>query len=170
MAELLPQEEALMSRAREAESARDVAFDQIAPSGDYPASDLNAVVDSLNAVLPMFKLPAYPSFTADVDGPLPTEFVKQLSMVADSAEAAGLERLSFDVATATDSQGLEDIQARLDTLAGNQSFKTFLRSEAQGEVPSGVPEDAPPFDVESAQAAVPAEGGVVDESLLMERI
>ena len=169
MAELLPQEEALMSRAREAEAAREGAFEQMAPSGDYPAGDLNAVVDSLNAVLPLYKLPAYPSFTADVDGPLPTEFVQSLSMVADSAEAAGLERLSFDVATATDSQGLEDIQARLDTLADNQSFKTFLRSEAQGEAPSDVPEDAPPFDVEAAVVAE-GPGGEEVESLMMERM
>lgn len=169
MAELLPQEEALMSRAREAESARDTAFEDMAPTGDYPMGDLNALVDSLNQVLPMFKLPAYPPFQADIDGALPTEFVQQLSMVADAAEAAGLERLSFDVSTATDSAGLEEIQARLDTLSGNQSFKTYLRSEAKGEVPSDVPEDAPPFDVTAAQAAVPAE--VVDEeALLMERM
>ena len=165
MAELLPQEEALMSRAREAESAREGAFEEMAPTGDFPVSDLNALVDSLNQVLPMFKLPAYPSFAEDIDGPLPSEFVQQLSMVADSADAAGLERLSFDVSTATDSAGLEDIQARLDTLAGNQSFKTFLRSEAQGEVPSDVPEDAPPFDVAAAQDVA-----AVDESLLMERM
>ena len=166
MAELLPQEEALMSRAREAESAREGAFEQMAPSGDFPVGDLNALVDSLNQVLPMFNLPAYPSFAEDIDGPLPGEFVQQLSMVADAADAAGLERLSFDVATATDSAGLEDIQARLDTLAANQSFKTFLRSEAEEEVPSDVPEDAPPFDVAAAQDVA----AVDEESLLMERM
>ena len=87
MAELLPQEEALMSRAREAESAREGAFEQMAPSGDFPVGDLNALVDSLNQVLPMFKLPAYPPFAEDIDGPLPGEFVQQLSMVADAAAA-----------------------------------------------------------------------------------
>ena len=147
MAELLPQEEALMSRAREAESAREGAFEQMAPSGDFPVGDLNALVDSLNQVLPMFKLPAYPSFAEDIDGPLPGEFVQQLSMVADAADAAGLERLSFDVATATDSAGLEDIQA-------------------EEEVPSDVPEDAPPFDVAAAQDVA----AVDEESLLMERM
>ena len=169
MAELLPQEEALMSRAREADAARDTAFEEMAPSGDFPVGDLNALVDSLNGVLPLFNLPAYPSFTADIDGPLPTEFVQQLAMVADAASASGLERLSFDVASATDSAALEDIQARLDTLANNQSFKTFLRSEAQEEQPEGVPEDAAPFDVEAAAIAEGPSGQEV-ETLMMERM
>ena len=58
MAEMLPQEEALMSRAREADAARETAFEEMAPSGDYPVGDLNALVDSLNGVLPLFDLPA----------------------------------------------------------------------------------------------------------------
>ena len=40
MAELLPQEEALMSRAREADAARDTAFEEMAPSGDFPSTSL----------------------------------------------------------------------------------------------------------------------------------
>tara|TARA_Y100001963_G_C6738920_1_gene427877 strand:- start:33 stop:539 length:507 start_codon:yes stop_codon:yes gene_type:complete len=168
MAELLPQEQAVLDVAAEVDAAKDASFEQMAPSGYFPASDLNALVDSLNSVLPLFNLPAYPAFTEDLDGPLPTEFVQQLSMVADAAAASGLERLSFDVTTVSDSGDLEDIQARLDTLANNQSFITFLRSEAQGE-PEGVAEDAPPFDVE---AAVVAEGpsGEDMEAMMMERM
>lgn len=165
MAEMLPQEEALMSRAREADAARETAFEEMAPSGDYPVGDLNALVDSLNGVLPLFDLPAYPSFTADLDGALPTEFVQQLAMVADAANAAGLERLSFDVASATDSAGLEEIQARLDTLANNQSFKTFLRSEAEETAPE---EDAAPFEMEAVVEEGP--GGGEMEALMMERM
>jgi len=73
------------------------------------------------------------------------------------------------VASATDSAALEDIQARLDTLANNQSFKTFLRSEAQEEQPEGVPEDAAPFDVEAAAIAQGPSGEEV-ETLMMERM
>ena len=137
----------------------------MAPSGDYPVGDLNALVDSLNGVLPLFDLPAYPSFTADLDGPLPTEFVQQLAMVADAANAAGLERLSFDVASATDSAALEDIQARLDTLANNQSFKTFLRSEAEETAPE---EDAAPMEMEAVMEEGPSGGEM--EALMMERM
>ena len=161
MAEMLPQEEALMSRAREADAARETAFEEMAPSGDYPVGDLNGV-------LPLFDLPAYPSFTADLDGPLPTEFVQQLAMVADAANAAGLERLSFDVASATDSAGLEEIQARLDTLANNQSFKTFLRSEAEEKAPEEPSEDAAPFEMEAVVEEGP--GGGEMEALMMERM
>ena len=168
MAEMLPQEEALMSRAREADAARETAFEQMAPSGDYPVGDLNSLVDSLNGVLPLFNLPAYPSFTADLDGPLPTEFVQQLAMGADAANAAGLERLSFDVASATDSAGLEEIQARLDTLANNQSFKTFLRSEAEEAAPEEPAEDAAPFEMEAVVEEGP--GGGEMEALMMERM
>jgi hypothetical protein len=167
MAELLPEEEALTSRAREAEAARDTAFEQMAPSGDFPMSDLNALVDSLNGVLPLFNLPAYPTFAEDLDGPLPTEFVQQLSMVADAAAASGLERLSFDVTTVSDSGDLEDIQARLDTLANNQSFITFLRSEAQGE-PEGSPEEALP-EMGAAVVEVGPSGEDM-EAMMMERM
>ena len=86
-------------------------------------------------------------------------------MVADAANAAGLERLSFDVASATDSAALEDIQARLDTLANNQSFKTFLRSEAEETAPE---EDAAPMEMEAVMEEGPS--GVDMEALMMERM
>jgi hypothetical protein len=88
-------------------------------------------------------------------------------MVADAAAASGLERLSFDVTTVSDSGDLEDIQARLDTLANNQSFITFLRSEAQGE-PEGSPEEAPP-EMGAAVVEVGPSGEEM-EAMMMERM
>lgn len=45
--------------------------DMLTPTGVYSVDGLNALVDGLNKVLPMFKMPAYPTFTEGIEGLCP---------------------------------------------------------------------------------------------------
>tara|TARA_R110002020_G_scaffold46851_3_gene133465 strand:+ start:11124 stop:11693 length:570 start_codon:yes stop_codon:yes gene_type:complete len=138
----------IIGAAEDLDTERDAAVDNMAPTGQFSVEALNDLVDSLNAVLPMFgEDQSYPSFSDGIDGPLPTEFVSALAMVADAARSAGLERLAPDLENMGDDGGLDKAARMLDTLAGDQSFKTFLRTsvtQPARETPAPAPEAAPP--------------------------
>jgi hypothetical protein len=100
----------------------------LTPSGDYSRRALNTLVDALNELLPMFNLPDYPEFDEGFVGPLPEEFVTQLTMIEAAAEAAGLD--SFPMDEAVDDRGLEMIAGRLKVLARDKTFAKFVEEEA----------------------------------------
>lgn len=151
-----PEEEALLARAEDADAAQADAFTEMSPVGSFSVESLNILVDSLNDVLPIFDVPEpYPSFEEGIEeGPLPAEFIGAIEMIRAAAMDAGLERLAPDVTAAADDAALEDVAVKLDTLAENQTFRTFLKS------PDGGPEE----EVAAEEAAV-AEETVSDEEV-----
>lgn len=128
--EVSADEQAVFSRAEDADIARDQAFQEMSPVGTYSVESLNVLVDSLNGVLPLFEVEEmYPSFEEGLeDSPLPPEFVAGIEMLRAAALDSGLERLAPDISEAVDDASLEDAAAKIDTLAENQTFRTFLRS------------------------------------------
>ena len=170
MAELLPKEQELMDRAVEVDTTKEAAMENMAPEGKFAKEDLNALVDSLNNVLPMFERPLYPQFEEDIDGVFPTEFVKALTMVSEAAKASGLERLSWDISTTENSGDLEAIQARLDTLSTNQPFITWLKTDNGSREPEA-PETSvpPPPQAETYGSAAPSSTPDM-EALLASRV
>tara|TARA_R110000824_G_scaffold391153_2_gene588748 strand:+ start:300 stop:830 length:531 start_codon:yes stop_codon:yes gene_type:complete len=128
--EISADEQAVLSRAEDADVARDQAFQEMSPIGTYSMESLNILVDSLNEALPLFEIEEpYPSFEEGIeDGPLPPEFVAGIEMLRAAALDAGLERLAPDIGEAVDDSSIEDSAAKIDTLVENQTFRTFLRS------------------------------------------
>ena len=59
-----PQRVAELGRTMDETIADEV--DMLTPTGVYSVDGLNALVDGLNKVLPMFKMPAYPTFTEGI--------------------------------------------------------------------------------------------------------
>ena len=144
----LPEEADLLGRAQKADETREQALTAGAPVGEFTASGLNELVDALNQVLPMFGTEEpYPTFTEDIDGALPAEFVGSLEMVAAAATDSGLERLSFSVMELEDEAAFESVAAKMTALAGNQSFKTWLMTDSNEDKQS--PEDNTPEPVEA---------------------
>ena len=144
-----PEEEALLSRAEDADASRADAFTEMSSVGNFSVESLNILVDSLNDLLPIFDVPEpYPSFDQGIeDGPLPAEFIGAIEMVRAAAMDAGLERLAPDVTEASDDAAIEDVAIKLDTLAENQTFRTFLKS----------PDDRPEEEPAAEEAAVAEE-------------
>lgn len=160
-----PEEEAMMGKARELDEMEDEAYGQVAPTGDFSVGGLNALVDGLNSVLPLFGLPDYERFAEAVDT-LPSGFVKQLTMVMEAAKGAGLDDMMIDLGTITDDKGLKMAAGKLRALAANTSFKRFLRSERpeapEAPAPGGMPE---------APMAMQAEEiGMGEDELMMSRL
>jgi|TARA_R110001599_G_scaffold156131_1_gene341976 hypothetical protein len=171
MAEVMPEEQELFDRAAEVDSTKEAAIEAMSPEGKFSMPDLNSLVDALNKVLPMFERPMYPEFSEDIDGILPTEFVKSLDMVATAAESSGLERLSWDISTAKTDGDLEAIEARLDTLSTNQPFITWLKTDTgTGDTPAApeMPASVPPPQAETYGSAPPSTPDM--EALLASRV
>tara|TARA_R110000737_G_scaffold302203_1_gene309292 strand:+ start:122 stop:622 length:501 start_codon:yes stop_codon:yes gene_type:complete len=150
--DILPEEAQILEKAGALDQLESDAAQAVGPTGEFEVNVLNQVVDALNLLMPAFGLPAYPEFTEDIDGDLPAEFIKQLQMVADAANDAGMERLAYDVSEVESAQDMEDIAAKLDVLSKNEAFTTFLRSERNEAE-------------EDVESPVEAEAVVVDEAI-----
>tara|TARA_R110000751_G_scaffold290208_5_gene396771 strand:+ start:77 stop:577 length:501 start_codon:yes stop_codon:yes gene_type:complete len=132
------------------------------PTGSYSVNGLNALVNALNKVLPLFQMPDYPTFDEEINGPLPEEFVRQLAMINEAATAANLEPMPFD--EATDDTGLQMMAGRLDLLAKDKTFKVFLEEQV-----SMMDEDMPEEEEEMVEE-IPMGNEIDDEQLFMERM
>ena len=145
-----PEQASVLAAAEEVDQEHERAMDMAAPQGAYSVESLNDLVDSLNKVLPMFnETQPYPSFSEGIDGELPTEFVSALMMVSQAATDAGLERLAPDLENMGDDAGLDRAARMMDTLAYNQTFKTFLKSTTPGtpqELTDAAPAEAAPVE------------------------
>jgi len=125
----------------QAQEAEDAAFEAAAPTGKYSARALNQVVKSLNAVLPLFGVAAYPEFTED-QTQLPVEFVKQLTMAFKAADESGVMG-DVDLTRTTDDRGLLMLAGKLDVLAKSRDFRDWVKSPPEKKVE---PEDKMPMN------------------------
>jgi len=160
-----PEEEELMGKAKELDDMEEEAYGAVAPQGDFSAGGLNALVDGLNTVLPMFGIPDYERFSEGMTT-LPPKFVKLLTMVNEAVSAAGMDDMVIDLATITDDKGLKMAAGKLRSLAGKADFKRFLRSE-RPEAPTA---PAPGGMPEAPMAAPAAAMGMSEEDLMMSRL
>jgi hypothetical protein len=124
---------------------------------------LNALVDGINAVLPMFEMPDYERFTDGVTT-LPGKFVKLLTMVNSAAQAAGLDDMVVDIASISDDRSLKMAAGKLRALGGNTSFKRFLRSERPA------PAAKEPMAPAPGGAPAPMASGPSEDELMMSRL
>jgi len=155
----IEEEDALLEKATQADDAMDEALLVAAPAGEFSAPALNALVEALNEVLPVMGLEdPYPTFEEDIEGTVPVEFVKYLTMVSAAATDAGLDRFAIKLEDIGNDTDLMKAAGQLDVLSKNDSFRSFMattgREEAAAESDSTpvdfVPTPAPPTeDVES---------------------
>ena len=127
-----PEEEQLMAAAEELDATKEEAFASMAPIGDFSKDALNSLVDALNKALPLFGAPEdYATFAEDIEGSLPTEFVRYLAMTSQAANDANLGRLAVDLENIGTDSDLMKAAGQLDVLAENDSFRTFMASADQ---------------------------------------
>ena len=129
----------LEQAAIQADAAEEQAFSAAAPTGDFTTEGLNALVDSVNEVLPVFGTEGdYPVFSEDVDR-LPSEFVKVLTMISQAVKEAGITDLDFSLDEITDDTDLIRVAGRLRNIAENPEFARFLRAPVEGGPSAAVP-------------------------------
>ena len=142
--------------------------------GEYSTDELNKLVDSLNRVNKLFKAPMYPSFDKfPEDGTLPPEFIRNLDMVNQALNDAGIEDKMFDLSMMVDDKEVKMVAGKLDAAAGDRAFKAYLNKplgmgELQAEmgVPTTQPEGGDVMRESSGPATSP---GGMDE-LFMARL
>jgi len=132
--ELASMEEKAKGVADEMDAEYEDDMEMVAPSGSYDARSLNALVDALNKVIPLFDktLPLLQPYDGDVKGKLPTELVKAVSMIYKAATDAGFPDLAPSIDILTDSRSLQMAAGKIILLAKNREFGQFLKSAPQG--------------------------------------
>ena len=163
-----PMQAEVLGAAEDLDAENERSMELASPTGSFSMDALNDLVDSLNKVLPMFgESEVYPSFAESIDGELPTEFVSALMMVGKAAQDSGLERLSPDLEIIQDDSGLDKVARQIDTLADNQTFKTFLKGAPQAP-PTEEPMPAEPMPaapMPTTEPQIGPAGGELDNLL-----
>lgn len=117
-----------------AEAEDEQAFADMAPEGKYTAENLNLLVAATNKLLPLFEqTPDYPTFEESIDGTLPTEFIRVLSMFLGAIDSAIEEdaidpEMAYELEELIDDSSLLQLSGRLTSLANNRDFRQFLKN------------------------------------------
>ena len=140
---------ALSVEIESAEGEDEMMYEEMAPSGRYSRKSLNNLVAATNRLLPLFEqTPDYPQFDGDLDGKLPTDFVRVLAMFQGAVNAAVDadvldSEMDFVMEDMTDDTALQSIAGKITAISGNREFRSFLRNppeieeEPDGEEISG---------------------------------
>ncbi|MEE8374552.1 MAG: hypothetical protein V3R87_12645, partial [Dehalococcoidia bacterium] len=157
-----PQE--LVALAEEQDGLREEAMGQVAPQGDFSPSALNTVVDELNRLLPKFGITEpYEQFTDEAQV-LPSEFMRLLIMVAQSAKDAALLDMVTDLDEVADDRDLVALAGKIKTLAESADFARFLNTNAPEPTP-----EVPELAVVEAPMGAAAPGPIDEEALFAAR-
>jgi len=127
-----------------------------APQGNFGEAAYNRLGESLNRVLELFGPEAKDINPVDGDQTrLSAQITAALAMIAQAAKEAGLDRFVVDLDAITDDRSLEMAAGKLDALAENENFNTFLRStprEVEVEVDTGeLAEMGAPVEIEEEE-------------------
>lgn len=152
-------EQALLGQAKELDVAEDIATNRVTSQGTFTSAGLNALVDAMNTVLPLFGLPEYPRFEAEATA-IPTEFAKLITMVSEAAKAAGLEEFAIELTEFKDDKSLKMAAGKLKSLAKKSEFKRFLKSERPTPAQTAAP-------VEEIAPIVPSPN---EDEIMMSRV
>lgn len=156
-----PDDAVLEAKMNEADMAFDEMVSEANPVGDFSANSINTLIDKVNSAMQLFGPEAAPisPVEGDVDE-FPTELTKALQMLSQAATDAGIDdAINMDVA---DDTAVKMLAGQVDSLARNQSFKTFLKTE--GGVMSGLKIEV---EAEPVAAPVPSPEPEMDEDEMM---
>jgi hypothetical protein len=122
----------------EAEMADEEMVNSVAPTGQYTAKGLNALVNATNATLPLFEqTPDYPKFSENLTK-LPTDFVRVLMMFQSAVDDAIAQEvlpqdMAFDLTTVKDDSALITLAGKLSMISKSKEFKKFLKEPPKDE-------------------------------------
>ena len=124
---------ALQVEIETAEGEDEAMYAEMAPTGRYSKKALNNLVKATNRLLPLFEQkPDYPTFTQDVDGQLPTDFVRVLAMFQGAINGAvqmdAIDgEFDFTLEDLTDDNAINMVAGKLSSIAKNRDFRNFLK-------------------------------------------
>ena len=159
----IPQEMMLQAETIGAgmDAAQQQGMEIMTPQGQYSARALNAVVDVINEIMPMFgEMNPMPQYTEDMTM-MPQELMNALMAIMTVAEQAGVP-IEMELSAIVSDNDLAKLAALIKRLVKDQTLKDFLTQGETEEVTEEV-------TMESAPAT---EGGmeVSDEELFAQRV
>lgn len=132
--------QALEGYGPEAEATEETEMS--AGGAGFSAGGLNAFVNGLNAVMPLFDMESYPSVNKPASS-LPSELIQRVKMISEAAEGAGLEDMAVEPEMLKNDQSLKAAASKLRALASNPAFKSYLEADRPENVEEGYSTPAP---------------------------
>jgi len=136
----------VQQRQGEVEDKEDMLYEQASPKGKFSDKSLNALVQSVNRLTPLFGIKdSYPAFDKGMQTELPAEFIRLLSMfkaaISDAIEEGVLpEDAMIDLSVITDDSGIQALAGRIGMAAKNGGFKRFLNQKTGSSKPAKMEE------------------------------
>ena len=134
-----------------AEQDDEMAFEEMAPTGNFSAKSLNNLVKAANRLLPLFdQTPDYPQFTNN-EQRLPTDFVRVLAMfegaIQDAIDKDMLdEEMGFAIEDITNDPMLNMVAGKISSVASSKDFRRYLK-----EIPDDMGEEMKREDEEMTE-------------------
>ena len=159
----IPQEMMLQAETIGAgmDAAQQQGMEIMTPQGQYSARALNAVVDVINEIMPMFgEMNPMPQYTEDMTM-MPQELMNALMAIMTVAEQAGVP-IEMELSAIVSDNDLAKLAALIKRLVKDQTLKDFLTQGETEEVTEEV----------TMESAPTSEGGmeVSDEELFAQRV
>jgi hypothetical protein len=135
----------------QAEQDDEMAFEEMAPTGNFSAKSLNNLVKAANRLLPLFDQTAdYPQFTNN-EQRLPTDFVRVLAMfegaIQDAIDKDMLdEEMGFAIEEITNDPMLNMVAGKISSVASSKDFRRYLK-----EMPDEMGEEMAQNDEEETE-------------------
>ena len=159
----IPQEMMLQAETIGAgmDAAQQQGMEIMTPQGQYSARALNAVVDVINEIMPMFgEMNPMPQYTEDMTM-MPQELMNALMAIMTVAEQAGVP-IEMELSAIVSDNDLAKLAALIKRLVKDQTLKDFLTQGETEEVTEEV----------TMESAPTPEGGmeISDEELFAQRV
>lgn len=143
---------------------------EFSPTVAVNKDTMNRFIGALNKVLENFSAPQVSQVDNDVDGPLPPDVFKSISMINAALEDAKIDEFKIDLDNLESDRDFMMARGKLESAAKDRSFIAFLRKPMPDEnAPVEVTEVE--VQVEAPDAQEPDKEDVEDlDALLMNRM
>lgn len=148
--------EKVLQRQGDVEQSEDDLYAEAAPTGTFHKKQINALVDAVNQLVPLFGITEkYDKFTEDITT-FPVEFVRLLSMfvkaISDAIEEGVLtEDAAISLDGIIDDASVLTLAGRIIMASKNASFKRWLKKPrtVKPEAEQEQAEKTPPQDIDT---------------------
>lgn len=155
--EIMQLEQDVMDKAAELGALEEEAAIETAPFMEMTKAEANKLITSVNKVLALFDAEPIEMVAEDVAGPMPVELFNALTTIKQAIMDAGLDEYGFEFSELEDPRAVQLLVGKIDKLAGDSNFKTFLKSAPTQMEPTPAAPEAAPMEAAPEMAGEPTD-------------
>lgn len=162
-------EQEVMGKAQQLEGIEQEAMDAVAPIVELSKAQVAKLIATVNRLIEVFGGEPIQIEATDISGPMPNEIFNALNMVKAAITDSGLVDYDFMFADFEDPRFVDVLVGKLDNLANDKAFITFLKGKPEQMEPAMEVAEAPMDEMEAEEVTDEPSDEDLDK-LIMERM